>query len=146
LIARIACATETEVKAELMELEIGIWPDMMIRTATFLRVRETQPAPGRGPGATKEVVAAVHKRIRFWSTQTGPKFAVLTRAANRLLGCHVTTCAAERNWSAWGRVFTAARNRLGIEKAMKLIYIKANGEDSDDEVADDEAVAMDYMD
>jgi hypothetical protein len=69
---------------------------------------------------------------------------VLTRAAVRLLGCHVTSCAAERNYSAWGRVYTAHRNRTGIKKASKLIYFKAN-EGSDDERADDEAVAIDQM-
>ncbi|KAJ9525866.1 hypothetical protein QJQ45_009262 [Haematococcus lacustris] len=34
----------------------------------------------------------------------------------------------ERNWSAWGRLYTAARNRLGMERAKKLIFIKANAD------------------
>ena len=32
----------------------------------------------------------------------------------------------ERSNSAWGRKFVANRNRLGLDTAEKLIYIKAN--------------------
>ena len=39
---------------------------------------------------------------------------------------HVTTCAAERNWSVWGYVYSKARNRLAIERAEKLIFIAGN--------------------
>ncbi|KAJ9531800.1 hypothetical protein QJQ45_021951 [Haematococcus lacustris] len=43
-----------------------------------------------------------------------------------LLGVHATSAASERNWSAWGRLFTSARTRLTLERAKMLIYIKAN--------------------
>lgn len=39
---------------------------------------------------------------------------------------HVTTCASERNWSLWGATYTKARNRLAIERAEKLIFIRGN--------------------
>ena len=39
---------------------------------------------------------------------------------------HATTCASERNWSLWGNLFTKARNRLGKERAEKLIYVRQN--------------------
>ncbi|EFJ39011.1 hypothetical protein VOLCADRAFT_88786 [Volvox carteri f. nagariensis] len=32
----------------------------------------------------------------------------------------------KRNWSLWGNIFTKARNRLGKERAEKLIYIRQN--------------------
>jgi hypothetical protein len=44
----------------------------------------------------------------------------------RLLMFHATTCAAERNWSVWGNIFTKARNRLAIERAEKLVYARGN--------------------
>ncbi|KAJ9533453.1 hypothetical protein QJQ45_026466 [Haematococcus lacustris] len=55
---------------------------------------------------------------------TGVGFAVIK--ASRLLGVHATSAASERNWSAWGRLFTSARTRLTLERAKMLIYIKAN--------------------
>ncbi|KAJ9505505.1 hypothetical protein QJQ45_023791, partial [Haematococcus lacustris] len=42
-------------------------------------------------------------------------------AATRLLSMHVTTAAAERNWSAWGLTYEAGRAQLGIEKTEKLV-------------------------
>ncbi|GFH26458.1 hypothetical protein HaLaN_24610, partial [Haematococcus lacustris] len=41
----------------------------------------------------------------------------------------VAVAASERNWSAWGRLYTAARNRLGKKlHAKELIFIKANAD------------------
>lgn len=54
-------------------------------------------------------------------------------AAVRLLSCHASSCAAERNWSAWGRLYTSNRNRLGKAMAEKLLFIKANLADDQDE-------------
>jgi hypothetical protein len=31
-----------------------------------------------------------------------------------------------RNWLAWGRVYTSLRNRLSLETAEKMVYVKAN--------------------
>ncbi len=56
-----------------------------------------------------------------------------------LPGRHVTTCAAERNWSAWGLVYTKTRNRLGIERAEKLVFIAGN-KGSAKQRADEEVV------
>jgi len=62
----------------------------------------------------------------FWLCKTENKFPLLAVAANKLLSAHATSAAAERNWSAWGRTYTALRNRLSIETAEKLVYVKAN--------------------
>ena len=43
-----------------------------------------------------------------------------------LLSMHTTTCAAERNWSRWGRNFFKGRSMLAIGRAMKLVYIAGN--------------------
>jgi hypothetical protein len=42
-------------------------------------------------------------------------------------------------------VFTAHRNRLGVDKASKLILIKANIDGSDDERVGIEAMAIVHM-
>jgi hypothetical protein len=52
-------------------------------------------------------------------------FPLLVKAAVKLLAIHVTSGSAERNWSKWGQVFCARRNRLGIVKAAKLVSIMA---------------------
>jgi hypothetical protein len=71
-------------------------------------------------------VADISKRIRYWQKFLIQEYPLLTRAAVRLLPLHVTTCSCERNWSVWGSVYTKARNRLAIERAEKLIYIRCN--------------------
>jgi hypothetical protein len=48
-------------------------------------------------------------------------YPVLADAAIRLLCVHGTSCATERNWALWGRVYTASQNTLGLERAKKLI-------------------------
>ena len=53
----------------------------------------------------------------------------------------MTTAAAERNWSTWGRTYINTRNRLGLLVAEKLIYVKANYGDM--QLAGDELVALD---
>jgi hypothetical protein len=44
----------------------------------------------------------------------------------RLLACHATSCATERNWSLWGSVYSASRDALGTESGKKLIRICDN--------------------
>jgi hypothetical protein len=39
---------------------------------------------------------------------------------------HTTSCAAERNWSTWGHIYSKTRARLAIERAEKLVFIKQN--------------------
>ncbi|KAJ9534756.1 hypothetical protein QJQ45_013119 [Haematococcus lacustris] len=63
----------------------------------------------------------------FWR-KAASNFPLLAAAACKLLAVHVTSAASKRNWSAWGRLYTAARNRLGMERAKKLIFIKANAD------------------
>ena len=54
-------------------------------------------------------------------------FPYVTKAARRLLSLHATSCAAERNWSAWGRIYNdKLRNGLSVERAKKIIFINAN--------------------
>ncbi len=62
----------------------------------------------------------------FWLTKANKLFFLLAVAANKLLSAHATSCAAERNWSAWGRIFTSLRNKLDLETAEKLVYVKAS--------------------
>lgn len=64
-------------------------------------------------------------RSRVWD-RFKDKFPELTPVVLRLMACHATTCATERNWSLWGRVYTSARNALGLERAKKMIAICTN--------------------
>jgi hypothetical protein len=38
----------------------------------------------------------------------------------------VTTCAAERNWSVWGQVYTKLLDRLAIERGEMIVFIRQN--------------------
>lgn len=56
---------------------------------------------------------------------------------------HVTACAAERNWSIWGQVYTKSRNRLSLTLGEKIVYIRGNLSKPED--ASDYEVAMDLF-
>ncbi|KAJ9521210.1 hypothetical protein QJQ45_022952, partial [Haematococcus lacustris] len=43
-----------------------------------------------------------------------------------VLSAHVTTAAAERNWSVFGQIFSKSCNRLALESAKKIAYIRGN--------------------
>jgi hypothetical protein len=47
-------------------------------------------------------------------------------AARRLLSFHTNRCANERNWSFWGYIYSKGHNRLSLERAEKLVFIKQN--------------------
>ncbi len=51
-----------------------------------------------------------------------------------MLLMHASTCASQRNCSAWGLVCTKARNRLAIERTEKIVYICGNAGTSAAEV------------
>ena len=71
-------------------------------------------------------LAPVVERSNLWRRYFHKHVPLLSIASGKLLAIHVTSCAAERNWSKWGWVYQSARrNRLGIEKAQKLVTIQA---------------------
>ncbi|KAJ9533205.1 hypothetical protein QJQ45_018313 [Haematococcus lacustris] len=111
---------------ELDNFEMGAWDPDMTRVANIiLRMTKATEIDGR----TVTVIAPAHQRLTWWQVYAQSKFPVLAKAAMRLLSVHVSTCAAERNWSAWGRTFADAhRNTLSIEKAEELVFIQANDE------------------
>jgi hypothetical protein len=47
-------------------------------------------------------------------------YPALSQVALRLMSIHPTSAATERNWSLWGRVYTASRSQLGLERAKAL--------------------------
>ncbi len=96
---------------------------------------ETLPDSAALPAGSKRhrpEVAAADMRKPVWrrygkQTAKGTTlYPDLLNVACRLLSLHPTSCAAERNWSLWGRVYTAARNALGLERAMKIIMFCFN--------------------
>ena len=78
------------------------------------------------PGRKRDcaVVPSSKERLAVW-TKFASDVPELRDVALRLLCAHATSAAPERNWSLWGRIYCAARSKLGIEKAKKLIAICA---------------------
>jgi hypothetical protein len=79
-----------------------------------------QPATA-GSKRPREQVASVKMRKGVWSRYGSEQLPELAPVALRLLSVHPTSAATERNWALWGRVYTSARNALGLERAKKLI-------------------------
>jgi hypothetical protein len=71
------------------------------------------------------IIKDTDTRLAFWKV-AGSQWPLLATAARRLLPRHATSCSTERNWSQWGLTYTPLRNRLGVEKAEKLIFIAGN--------------------
>jgi len=61
----------------------------------------------------------------FRLTKANKLFPHLAVAVNVLPSAHTTSCAAKRNWSTLGCIYTSLRS-LGIEAAEKLALVKAN--------------------
>jgi hypothetical protein len=104
-------------KRELILLQSDPLPDFMVQALELMTT-----------GGEGEPVAApsTQRRINFWANMGAGAFPEVAEAAVRLLSMHATSCASERNWSLWGSLCTAARNRLAIERANKLISIRGN--------------------
>ncbi|KAJ9518227.1 hypothetical protein QJQ45_010147 [Haematococcus lacustris] len=126
VVARLAEVAPDAAAEELDNFEMGAWDPDMTRVANIiLRMTKATEIDSR----TVTVIAPAHQRLTWWQVYAQSKFPILAKAAMRLLSVHVSTCAAERNWSAWGRTFADAhRNTLSIEKAEELVFIQANDE------------------
>jgi hypothetical protein len=122
LLVRLSGASTAQRKAavnqEVDDLELVGAP-----AATVVR-HLAQFAAAKDSGTLPSAAA----RRGWWNRAAKQMYPYLTIiAAVRLLSMHSTTCAAERNWSLWGNVYTKARNRLlAISRAEKLIFIKGN--------------------
>jgi hypothetical protein len=71
-------------------------------------------------------LAPLIDRISWWEAAADDGYPLVAKAAVKLLSCHATSCASERNWSLWGNVFTKARTNLALERGKKLIAIRHN--------------------
>jgi hypothetical protein len=77
----------------------------------------TQPT---GEGERKQV-ASVRMRKGVWKRWIAQQMPELAAVAVRVMSVHPTSCSTERNWGLWGRMYTACRYRLGMERAKKMI-------------------------
>ncbi len=71
---------------------------------------------------TLQLQQAENRRL-FWLMHMSSKFPWL-------LSAHVTSCAPERNWSMFGNIFSKTKNRLALERAKKIAYIRGNSSGS----------------
>jgi hypothetical protein len=77
-----------------------------------------------GAGRVEVIVPSIEKRREFWKQYATREFPLLAKAAERLLNMHVTTCASERNWSVWGKVYSKDRNRLSISLGEQIVFLR----------------------
>lgn len=106
------------VQKEWSRFKLAALPEEVTSDLAYLTEREQQ--------GTREVIRPVMERVGWWDQTASKKFPKLAIVARRLLPRHVTSAAAERNWSQWGLVFHKLRNRLSLDKAGKLVFIAGN--------------------
>ncbi|KAJ9510834.1 hypothetical protein QJQ45_027759 [Haematococcus lacustris] len=131
---RNAAATVDKAIQELDNFLNSAWSSAMVRHAnSILRTTKTVTVPGE---STVTYLADRDSRRAFWSVTAAEQFPILAKAAVRLLSVHVSTAAAERNWSVWTSIYrNALRNKLSVEQAEKLVYVKANAKYETDMLA-----------
>ncbi|KAJ9511091.1 hypothetical protein QJQ45_013156 [Haematococcus lacustris] len=126
VVARLAGVSQDVARHELRRFECGAWHHEMIRVANDIM---SMSEPGQRNGRAVTIIAAASQRLTWWQIYAKPQFPALATAALRLLSVHVSTCASERNWSAWGRLFDdPRRSGLDMASAEKLIFIQTNDE------------------
>ncbi|KAJ9526629.1 hypothetical protein QJQ45_017607, partial [Haematococcus lacustris] len=116
-VARLSGCDEEDVEWELKKLKLAQWPDAMASDVTSIVAQTRTDEDGR------TVAACISMRRNLWSFEARMFVPFCSTAAGRLLSMHVTTAAAERNWSSWGNTYDAGRAQLGIESAEKMVYI-----------------------
>jgi len=107
------------VLKELGALRIGVLPAELADVCSALHERKELK------DKSIQLASAEHRHI-FWRSHKQPYSPLVAIAAGRFLSAHVTSCATERNWSLFGNIFSKTRNRLHLEKAQKLAFIRAN--------------------
>jgi hypothetical protein len=107
----------------VIELDMGDWPSTMTDAGELLKQRDYKASPHK-----MQILTASRPSFsrNFWSAKASTQFPLLAAAAQKLLSAHVTTAAAEQNWSAWSRTYGSLRNALSKETAEKLVFTKAN--------------------
>ncbi|KAJ9530062.1 hypothetical protein QJQ45_023342, partial [Haematococcus lacustris] len=133
-VARLAGAPYQTTLQELDNFLNSAWSSAMVRHAnSILRTTRTVTVPGE---PTVTYLADMDSRRAFWSVTAAEQFPIVAKAAVRLLSVHVSTAAAERNWSVWTSIYrNALRNKLSVEQAEKLVYVKANAKYETDMLA-----------
>jgi hypothetical protein len=95
--------------------------------------KKKQQAQGTmGALCTTNHVTAGKMRTGFWRRFGYTKYQLLSEVALRVMSVHPTPAATERNWSLCGRVYTSARNALGLERAKEMITFCFNDCDQGD--------------
>ncbi|KAJ9514658.1 hypothetical protein QJQ45_028369 [Haematococcus lacustris] len=103
VVAQLAECSLGAARRELTLLTLGDWPTDM-KSSVAAIVAET-----RTDEDGKTTTACISVRSGFWTFLGARCFPNLRQAAVRLLAMHVTTAAAERNWSSWGNTYNAGR-------------------------------------
>jgi hypothetical protein len=122
------------VQAEFTRLKLSPLPADMAADLPLLTLR-TEGEDG------VVTIAAAELRRGWWDLYSA-HFPLIAAAAIKLLSFHVTSCATERNWSAWGRLCTKSTNRRLLERAAKLITIMTSGERAAATDAQEELLAL----
>jgi hypothetical protein len=75
-------------------------------------------------GEKRKAKPSAPQRMNVWEN-FGAEMPELCQVALRMLCCHASSAATECNWSLWGKIYTAVRSSLGMNKAKAMIRICA---------------------
>ena len=90
-------------------------------TETHLELAKYQQGDGPFSNKIVQTVAKSMAPAAWWATY-GKHVPKLASVARRVLAQSVSASAAERNWSVYGQIMTAARSRTHHARGDKLVY------------------------
>jgi hypothetical protein len=77
-------------------------------------------------GSVKGTSVAVQKRLDCWLEVLSTQQTMLAKVAAVYLSMHSTSCASERNLSAFGRLYDKVRSRLQLKRGEEIVYLAVN--------------------
>jgi hypothetical protein len=114
-----------EARSEIVRLIAGGWTGAVAKDILIDCIGQSRDAlkdtnAVAGNKRKRPVVAGIAMRKGFWDV-VKDRFPAFALVAQRVLSVPPTSCASERNWKLWDRVYTASRNALGKNRAQKMI-------------------------
>jgi hypothetical protein len=114
-----------ETRGEFVRLIAGGWTGAVAKNILIECIGQSRDALEdtnvvAGNKRKRPVVASIAMRKGIWDV-VKDRFPAFALVAQRVLSVRPTSCASERNWNLWGRVYTASMNALGKNRAQKMI-------------------------
>lgn len=114
----------------------------MLAGAEIVKKQPVEGTPGR---FTFENGTQIRRAMWSGNGALAKAYPTLSFVARRMLSLHATSCAPERNWSHWGRMYRKDRSLLGVRRAEKLIFLSSQAKLSHKQLKSVETLEEEFL-